>query len=124
MASKITLTRICRHCGKDFTARTTVTQFCGDSCAKQAYKLRVRAGKIEASEKETQRTRNRPIDELKAREFLSVTQVSKLIGCSRQNVYKLIRGGRLKATNLLRKKTIVRRSDIESLFHSPPSPKR
>lgn len=116
MSSNIQVQRICQHCGKEFTARTTVTRYCGDTCAKRAYKARLKAGKVEQSNKETQRIKNQPIEELKAREFLTVTQVSKLIGCSRQNIYNLINTGKLKATNILLKKTIVKRSDLDKLF--------
>jgi excisionase family DNA binding protein len=119
MSSNITVQRICQHCGTEFTARTTVTQYCGEPCAKRAYKAKLRAAKVEASNKETQRIKNQPIEELKAKEFLSVTQVSKLIGCSRQNVYNLINSGKLKATNILLKKTIVKRSDLDKLFKEP-----
>ena len=119
MSSNIQVQRICQHCGKEFTARTTVTQYCSDTCSKRAYKARLRAGKVEQSNKETQRIKNQPIEELKAREFLTVTQVSKLIGCSRQNVYNLINTGKLKATNILLKKTIVKRSDLDKLFKEP-----
>src|SRR5687767_6550104 len=116
MSSNIQVQRICQQCGIEFIARTTVTKFCGDNCAKRAYKERVRAAKIEASNNETQFIRNKPIEEIKEKEFLTVTQVSKLIGCSRQNVYKLINSGKLKATNILQKKTMVRRPDIDKLF--------
>ena len=116
MSSNIKVQRICRHCGNEFTARTTVTRYCSDICSKRAYKARVRAGKVETSNKETQRIRGQSIEELKAKEFLSVTQVSKLIGCSRQNVYNLINTGKLKATNILIKKTIVKRSEVDKLF--------
>jgi excisionase family DNA binding protein len=116
VSSNIQVQRICQHCGKEFTARTTVTKFCGDDCAKRAYKARQKAVKIEASNSETQRIKTRPIEQIKEKEFLTVTQVSKLIGCSRQNVYKLINTGKLKATNLLLKKTIVKRSEIDKLF--------
>lgn len=119
MSSNIQITRVCKHCGNEFTARTTVTQYCSDSCSKRAYKARIRAGKIEASNSETQRVRNKPVEDLKEKDFLTVTQVSKLIGCSRQNVYKLINTGRLKATNILLKKTIVRRADLNQLFEKP-----
>lgn len=119
MSSNIKVQRICQHCGNTFTARTTVTQFCSDTCSKRAYKARVRAGKVETSNMETQRIKNRHIDELKSKEFLSVTQVSKLIGCSRQNVYNLINTGKLHATNILIKKTIVQRSDLDKLFKKP-----
>lgn len=117
MSSNIKVQRICQHCGKEFTARTTVTQYCSDTCSKRAYKARLRANKVEESNKETQRQKNQPIEELKAREFLTVTQVSKLIGCSRQNVYNLINTGKLKATNILQKKTIVKRTEIDRLFN-------
>jgi excisionase family DNA binding protein len=116
MSSNIQVQRICQHCNNEFTARTTVTQYCGDTCAKRAYKARLKVSKIETSNEQTQRIKNQPIEDLKAKEFLTVTQVSKLIGCSRQNVYKLINIGKLRATNILLKKTIVKRSDLDKLF--------
>jgi excisionase family DNA binding protein len=119
MSSNIKVQRICQYCGNEFTARTTVTQYCSNTCSKRAYKVRLRTSKVEQSNKETKRIKNQPIEELKAREFLTVTQVSKLIGCSRQNVYNLINTGKLKATNILLKKTIVKRSDLDKLFKEP-----
>ena len=119
MSSNIQIQRICKYCSNEFTARTTVTQYCSDNCSKRAYKARARAVKIENSNRETQRIKSQPIVELRAKEFLSVTQVSKLIGCSRQNVYNLINTGKLKATNILLKKTIVKRSDLDKLFTEP-----
>ncbi|WP_018615240.1 helix-turn-helix domain-containing protein [Segetibacter koreensis] len=116
MSSKIELQRICQQCGKEFTARTTVTKFCSDNCAKRAYKVRVMVAKIAASNIETETIKNKTLEDLKEKEFLTVRQVSKLIGCSRQNVYKLINGGKLKATNILQKKTLVKRSEIDKLF--------
>lgn len=116
MSSNIQVQRICQYCGNEFTARTTTTLYCSHRCNSAAYKAKQRAGKVEQSNKETQRIKNQPIEELKAREFLTVTQVSKLIGCSRQNVYNLINTGKLRATNILIKKTIVKRSDLDKLF--------
>ena len=121
MSSNIKIQRICQHCGNEFTARTTVTQYCSSNCSKRAYKARLKGSKIEASNKQTRQIKNQPIDELKAREFLTVTQVSKLIGCSRQNVYSLINTGKLKATNILLKKTIIKRTDLDKLFKEPAS---
>lgn len=118
MSSNIEIQRICEYCSKEFTARKTVTRYCSHKCGSAAYKARVRATKIDGSNKETQRIKNQPIEELKVKEFLSVTQVSKLIGCSRQNVYNLINTGKLQATNILEKKTIVKRSDLDKLFEN------
>jgi excisionase family DNA binding protein len=119
MSSTIQVQRICQHCGNEFTARTTVTQYCSHECSRRAYKAKARGIKVEASKQETQRIRTQPMEVLKAREFLSVQQVSKLIGCSRQTVYELINSGKLHAVNLKEKKTIVRRSDIDRLFDQP-----
>lgn len=120
MSSNIQVQRICQHCGAEFTARTTVTKYCSDRCSKTAYKARKRAEKVQRSNTETTQINTKPIEELKAKEFLTVTNVSKLIGCSRQNVYKLINTGKLKATNILEKKTIVRRCDLDKLFKEVP----
>lgn len=116
MSSTIKVNRICKHCGNEFTAKTTKTLYCSHRCNSADYKANLRAIKIEKSNIETQRIKNQPIEELKEKEFLSVTQVSKLIGCSRQNVYNLINTGKLKATNILLKKTIVKRSEIDKLL--------
>ncbi|MFZ4771815.1 MAG: helix-turn-helix domain-containing protein [Ferruginibacter sp.] len=116
MSSNIQVQRICQQCGLEFTARTVSTRFCSHNCNRKAYKLNLKSSKIEASNLETKQIKEKPLDELKAKEFLSVRDVSKLIGCSRQNVYLLINTGKLKATNILKKKTIIRRSDIDKLL--------
>jgi len=122
MSSNIEVQRICQHCGKEFTARTTTTLYCSHKCNSAAYKAKLRTVKVEVSNKVTQRIKTQPIEELKAKVFLSVRDVSKLIGCSRQNVYLLINAGKLKATNILEKKTIVKRSDLDKLFEQNATP--
>jgi len=117
MSSNIQVQRICQFCGTEFTARTTVTKYCSRKCGNFALKAKIRAEKVQKSNTETNLIKTKPIDELKVKEFLTVSDVSKLIGCSRQNVYKLINTGKLKATNILEKKTIVRRCDLDLLFN-------
>lgn len=117
MSSNIQVKRICQHCGTEFTARTTVTKYCSHRCGSLANKAKKRAEKVQKSNTETKQVKTKPIEELKAKEFLTVSDVSKLIGCSRQNVYKLINTGKLRATNILEKKTIVRRCDLDGLFN-------
>ena len=116
MGSNIRVQRICQHCGVQFSAQTTTTKYCSTPCNTAAYKIRQKAIKVEQSNKNAQFIISQPLEELKAREFLSVTQVSRLIGCSRQNVYNLINAGKLRATNILLKKTIIKRSDLDELF--------
>jgi excisionase family DNA binding protein len=119
MSSKIEIQRICQHCGNEFTARTTVTRFCTHKCASVAHKQKVRAAKIEQSNKETHQIKTQPIEELKAKEFLTVREVARLINCSVRSVYYYIESGTIKAVNLGQRITRVKRSEIDKLFEQP-----
>jgi predicted DNA-binding transcriptional regulator AlpA len=46
MSSNIRLKKVCQHCHRPFIAKTTVTKFCGEECAKRNYKKREREKKI------------------------------------------------------------------------------
>ena len=116
MSSKIKITRICQYCGNEFTAKTTVTRCCSDNCAKRFYKLRQKELKIEKSNQETNNIRLRPVEELKQKEFLTVRDVSKLLSCSIRTTYNLISNGNIKAVNISKRKTLIKRSEIDRLF--------
>lgn len=116
MSSKIEVQRICQHCGNEFTARTTSTLYCSHRCNSAAYKAKIRAGKVEASNNETQRIKNQPIEELKAKEFLTVREVARLLNCSVRSAYYYIESGTIKAVNLRQRITRVKRSEIDKLF--------
>lgn len=117
MSSNIKVQRICQHCGNEFTARTTVTQYCSDVCAKYAYKVRVKAAKIEFSNAETQLIKSKPIEDLKAKEFLTVRDVATLLNCSVRSAYYYIESGNIKAVNLGQRITRVKRSEIDKHFN-------
>ena len=119
MSSNIQVQRICQHCGNEFTARTTVTRFCSHRCASAAHKQKVRAGKVEQSNKQTQQIKTQPIEELKAKEFLTVREVARLLNCSVRSAYYYIESGTIKAVNLGQRITRVKRSEIDKLFEQP-----
>jgi excisionase family DNA binding protein len=119
MSSNIKIQRICQHCGNEFTARTTTTQYCGNTCSKRAYKVRLRALKVEVSNKETQQIKSQPIEQLKAKEFLTVREVARLLNCSVRSAYYYIESGTIKAVNLGQRITRVKRSEIDKLFEQP-----
>lgn len=127
MSSNIKIQRICQHCGNEFTARTTSTQYCGNTCSKRAYKARIRNAKVEVSNKETLSIKTKPIEELKAKEFLSVKDIATLLNCSIRTVYYYIEIGNIKAVNLGQRITRVKRSEIDKLFEQSligtPQPK-
>ena len=119
MSSNIEIQRICEYCEKEFTARTTVTLFCSKKCNARAYKARIKALKIEASDKETLKIKSKPIEDLKAKEFLTVVEVATLLNCSKRTAYYYIQAGTIKAVNIGQRMTRVKRSDIDHLFVKP-----
>lgn len=66
-------------------ARTTVTQFCSDRCAKHNYKARKGAEKVKVSHEQTKALRQRSLEEIKRKEILTVQDVPKLLTCSNQD---------------------------------------
>lgn len=116
MSSNIRVSRVCQYCQKEFEAKTTVTKTCSDYCAKRLYKQKQKAAKIEASNMEIQAVKLKPVVELKAKEFLTVKDLSKLLNCSTRTAYHLIEKGMIKAVNLAQRKTLVKRSEIDKLF--------
>ena len=72
MSSKIKIQRVCQYCEQEFTAKTTVTKYCSHKCNQRAYKAKKRAEKVEKSNTETTRIKSQPIEQLKAKEFLTV----------------------------------------------------
>ncbi|HET8962753.1 MAG TPA: helix-turn-helix domain-containing protein [Chitinophagales bacterium] len=115
MSSNIRIKRVCQHCGKDFIAKTTSTQYCGSNCGKKAYKARKRTEKIEASNNESANQKSN-IEFIKQKEFLTVRDASILLNCSIRAVYYFIENKDIKATNLSERKTLIKRSEIDKLF--------
>ncbi|GET28779.1 helix-turn-helix domain-containing protein [Prolixibacter sp. SD074] len=123
MSSNIQVQRICQHCGKEFTAKTTVTKYCSDLCAKRAYKARIKAAKVEATNKETRQIKARPMEELKAKEYLTITETCQLLSVSRWTIWRAIKNNDLKAGNIGRRK-LIKRSDIDKLINQSPKPQQ
>lgn len=115
MSSNIKVQRICQFCNKEFTARTTVTKTCSDICAKSLYKKMKRAAKISESNTETQRIKNKPLEDLKAKEFLTITEACTLLSISRWTIWRVIKKGEMNAAKIGRR-TLIRRLDIDNLF--------
>ena len=117
MSSSINIKRICQQCSKEFTARTTVTKYCSHKCASAAYKARKRAEKVKQSNAETTRIKNQPIEQLRAKEFLSINEVCQLVGISRRTVYRLIEQGDLNKIKV-GSRTLIKRTALNKLLSS------
>ena len=119
MSSNIKIRRICQHCGHEFIARTTVTKYCGDTCAKRAYKVRIKEQKIEESEIETQKQRQVPYVAVKTLEYLTVKEVAGMLKCDPRTVYDMVNSGRLNAINLSLRKIRILKKDLDAIFSDP-----
>ncbi len=115
MSSNIRVNKICEYCLKEFEARKTTSKTCSDNCAKMLYKARQRAVKIEGAIKQTNAIKTKPIEDLKAKEFLSVFETCKVLGISRRTIYRMFDRGELKAGKA-GTRTIIKRSEIDKLF--------
>lgn len=114
MSSNIRIEKSCQFCGNNFTAKTTVTQFCSDDCAKKAYKKRKRDQKIEvAIQKEVATKSLNP--GISQKEFLTIDETCQLINASRWTIYRLIDNGKLQAGKVGRN-TRIPRTAINELF--------
>lgn len=118
MSSNIEVQRICEYCNKEFTARTTRTRYCSHICNSRGYKARKRAEKVKQTNTETKRIKNQPIEQLKAKEFLTVREVAQLLNCSVRSAYYYIESGTISAVNLGQRMTRVKRSEIDKLFNN------
>lgn len=116
MSSNIRISKICQHCGKEFIAKTTVTQYCGDNCAKKAYKKRKREEKINSSSKAPSDLLSFQRENTKNKEYLSVKEVCSLLGMSRMTVYRNIRSGILPASKL-NGRVIISKKQLEDIFN-------
>lgn len=122
MSSNIRVQRICQHCNTEFTAKTTVTQYCSDKCSKRAYKERIKLHKIEKSNKQTNLIVHKDLESIKQQEYLTVKDASLLIGCSTKTIYRLIDNGDLIASNISERMTRIRRTEIDKLMSVPIIP--
>lgn len=117
MSSGIAITRVCEHCGSDFTARTTVTRFCSHKCASKAYKVRKRDANVKASNEQTRQIISRPVEQLKAQEYLSISEASELVGVSKRTIYRLLKQKLIKAGRFGARR-IIRRTELDRYFET------
>lgn len=114
MSSNIKIKLTCEHCAQEFIARTTVTRFCSDNCAKRNYKKRIKDNKIKnALVREHEKKLFDPNISLK--EFISIKEAELLLGASRWTIYKLIESKKILAAKL-GTRTIIQKKSINELF--------
>ena len=119
--SSIRITKICQWCGVEFEAQKVSTKYCSHRCANLAYKQTVRDKRVKQAEAETLSIKlEKPIENVKDREYLSFAQAGKLLGLSRQAVYNMVKSGNLKASKISSRLSFIRRADIDAMLENKP----
>ncbi|MDR2824927.1 MAG: helix-turn-helix domain-containing protein [Prevotellaceae bacterium] len=104
--------KVCKCCGKTFTAYKSTTNYCCTSCANRAYKADLKAKQQQADSEEI-REHNR--QKLLSQEFLSISSAAALLSISRPTIYKMIANGELKTIRISKRIVRVKRADLEQL---------
>ena len=115
--SNIRIKKICEWCGQEFVAQKVTTKYCSHRCANLAYKQAIRAKRIQQEEQRIQIVKTeKPLMDIKDKEYLSIAQAATLLGLSLQAVYKMIYTGHLAAYKLSSRLSFVRQSDIKEML--------
>ena len=109
--------RICQWCGKPFIAQKTTTCYCSHQCSNLGYKERIRERKrqLKRSQELLQ-----PRQAAEGQDFFSFAQAAKLMGVTRQYIYKLVKESKLRASRISGKKSLICRADIELMMKTKP----
>ena len=119
--SSIRITKICQWCCVEFEAQKVSTKYCSHRCANLAYKQAVRDKRVKQVEAETLSIKlEKPIENVKNKEYLSFAQAGKLLGLSRQAVYNMVKAGNLKASKISSRLSFIRRVDIDAMLENRP----
>ena len=113
MASNIDIQKKCEWCGKLFIAHKTSTRCCSHRCANLAYKERTRQKRV--SEFQTMVNQQIEKEDCIDKDFFTPSEAAKYIGISRATFYRYLETNIIKSVQLKRK-TIIRKRDIEALF--------
>ena len=113
MASNIDIQKKCEWCGKLFIAHKTSTRCCSHRCANLAYKERTRQKRV--SEFQTMVNQQIEKEDCIDKDFFTPSEAAKYIGISRATFYRHLETNLIKSVQLKRK-TIIRKRDIEALF--------
>ncbi|MBE7172220.1 MAG: helix-turn-helix domain-containing protein [Williamsia sp.] len=97
MSSNIRINKVCQHCNKVFIAKTTVTKFCSDQCAKSNYKKRQKDARIEVSQIDTERQLSEGKQQIKSvsrdssAAMVGTSGLSAVTGLSERTIFRLIK---------------------------------
>lgn len=120
-ASKERILKICEYCGKSFYASKSTTRYCSKQCNSYAYKAARREEKVKMAETMSHRKASeKSMYEILVKEYLTIQEVAILLGLSRQTIYNMVYSGKLRASKITSRLSLIRKRDIDYLVDSLP----
>ena len=123
MSSKIEIDKNCEYCGKLYTARTLYTRYCSHTCNKKGYKAIKRQERIDnhktivTQKNQTAAGTSNSLAEIKAKDYLSVTETCAVVGVSRNTLFRWIKSNLL-PTYQHGTKHLIKKEDITKIFNN------
>jgi excisionase family DNA binding protein len=100
MSSNMRLKKVCKHCNTVFVAKTTVTKFCSDNCAKLNYKKRQREMKLadatDSSKEEViemlnpKKINENPLETI-CKDLIGIKELSAVTSLSERTLFRLMK---------------------------------
>jgi excisionase family DNA binding protein len=118
MSTRLSVTKKCIFCGKEYTAKTLTTRYCSHTCNSKHYKQLKREEKLNTYKESFEKKNPEPSVKTLAvqqKDFLSIEETASLLGASRRTIQRMI------AKNIIRvaklgTRSIIKRSTIDNLF--------
>lgn len=121
MSSNIRLSKICEHCGEEFTAKTIRTRYCSHACNRKGYKKEERDKKLSTAKAsirvESLNLRHDPVnwDELTRKPYLTVSESCIILNIRVETLRRWIKEGTVQTKRVGKKHLISREILLNSL---------
>jgi len=118
MSTRLSVTKKCIFCGKEYTAKTLTTRYCSHTCNSKHYKQLKREEKLNAFKESFEKKNPEPTVitlAVQQKDFLSIDETASLLGASRRTIQRLIAKGKIKVAKL-GTRSIIKRTSIDNLF--------
>lgn len=112
MAGKFQYKKVCKYCGKIFTAYTSTTKYCSTICSGRGNKAELRDKRLQTESEEIQESNRK---KLLSQEFLSITSAAALLSISRPTIYKMIANSEIKTIRISERIIRIKRTDLEKI---------
>lgn len=122
--SQLKIPKICEYCGNPFEAKTVITRFCSTNCIQKAKRKKEKSQKEELQRQQILESNAAFIADIQTRPYISISEATVLFGISKDTIRRLIKAGKIPATNLGERLTRVSRHHIEAMFTTVEVPEQ